>query len=282
MRRRRLTGSSAARRALRSAAKSAIGQDVGGGDAALGGGHGRRAPSGEAVGAGQHLDRVGLGGLRGAGGQLGPPAGRGACRPAGSPSTAFRCAFWATRRAAGLPTFTAMAWVSFITPKVPPWPEQRSTRSTLVSGISRSISADLAPMFWARAWQAWCRVTPPSTGAAGPARGRGPWRASTTYSQMSRVALASVLDRLALGQDQRPLELHHQAAAGGEGHDVLAVVDPAAEARRRRVSARSATSARSPASSWGMPQQTGIDHLRSRRPGGPAPPARRRRSAGWL
>jgi glycerol-3-phosphate dehydrogenase subunit C len=44
--------------------------------------------------------------------------------------------------------------VAVMTPKVPPWPEQRSTTSTLVSGISRSSSADLAPMFWARAWHA--------------------------------------------------------------------------------------------------------------------------------
>ena len=49
-----------------------------------------------------------------------------------------------------------MAWgrVFFITPKVPPWPEQRSTTAISVSGISLSISADFWPMFCARAWQA--------------------------------------------------------------------------------------------------------------------------------
>ena len=59
------------------------------------------------------------------------------------------------------------------------------------SGIRRSISAAFWPMFWARAWQAICSVTPPSTRLQARARRPSRLAMSTTYSLMSKVASES-------------------------------------------------------------------------------------------
>ena len=76
--------------------------------------------------------------------------------PTGNPTRYGRASGVLAARNTGRPTFTATSWVGSTTPKVPPWPEQRSITSTGVSGISFSISAALGPIFWARAWQARC------------------------------------------------------------------------------------------------------------------------------
>jgi hypothetical protein len=58
--------------------------------------------------------------------------------------------------------------------------------------MRRSISAALAPMFCARAWQARCKVMPPSIvlrPGARPCR----FEMSITYSAMSKVARDSFL-----------------------------------------------------------------------------------------
>ena len=55
----------------------------------------------------------------------------------------------------GSPTFMAVSKFRFMTPQVPPCPAQRCIIITLHRGIMRSMTAALAPMFWALAWQAW-------------------------------------------------------------------------------------------------------------------------------
>ena len=98
--------------------------------------------------------------------------------------------FFSAACAAGLPTFTAISKFSVRAPQMPPWPLQRSMTATRVLGIRRSISAALAPMFWARAWQARCTLTPPSTGSRPGARPSF-LAMSTTYSRESKVACDS-------------------------------------------------------------------------------------------
>ncbi len=110
-------------------------------------------------------------------------------------------------------------------PKVPPWPEQRSTTSTLRVGDQLSISADFAPIFCARAWQAICAVTPPAIGASAPAQGPRFWRYRPRIRRCRALRAARRFHLFVLRQDQRPLELHHQAATGGERDDVIARVD---------------------------------------------------------
>ena len=61
----------------------------------------------------------------------------------------FSCAW----RNTGRPIFCAELCVSFITPKVPPWPEQRSIICSGVSGMSFNISIAFGPIAWARACQ---------------------------------------------------------------------------------------------------------------------------------
>ncbi len=65
------------------------------------------------------------------------------------------------------------------------------------------------------------------------------------------------LDGLAFWQDQRPFELHHQTAAGGERRRYRSPDRRAGRSSAAIRSARRATSAMSPASSWGMPQHSG-------------------------
>src|SRR5579864_3302029 len=158
-----------------------VGDQVGAGDAAFARGH-QSAPSASA--------KTSIGcSWRG----VGPSPGCAStsaprCRHAsGQSEQSAAFSFCATWRAVGRPTFTAWPRVAFMTPNVPPWPEQRSITSTRVSGISRSISADLTPIACARAWQAWCRVTPPATGVR-PSGAPCALTTSTTYSPASRVA----------------------------------------------------------------------------------------------
>ena len=120
-----------------------------------------------------------------------PPA-RCAARPAGNPRRDGRAPADAAVRNTGRPTFTATSCVAFTTPNVPPWPEQRSITSTGVSGIRRSISAALGPMFCARAWQARCTVTPSGSGFS-PAGRPSFFAMSTTYSSMSKVVCRDAL-----------------------------------------------------------------------------------------
>ena len=56
-----------------------------------------------------------------------------------------------------------------------------------VSGIRRSISVAFWPMFWARAWQAMCSVTPPPSGSS-PGASPSLRAISTMYSATSNVA----------------------------------------------------------------------------------------------
>ncbi|HWI26997.1 MAG TPA: hypothetical protein VN668_08490 [Stellaceae bacterium] len=57
------------------------------------------------------------------------------------------------------------------------------------SGRRRSISAALAPMFCARAWQARCKLTPPESFSS-PGASPSFLAMSTMYSLMSKVACA--------------------------------------------------------------------------------------------
>ena len=91
-------------------------------------------------------------------------------------------------------------------------------------GIRRSISAAFGPMFWARAWQARCTVTPSGSGFR-PCGRPSFFAMSTTYSSMSKVAAARRLHVRIVGHDQRPFEFQHQPAGGGERDDVVAFVD---------------------------------------------------------
>ena len=68
----------------------------------------------------------------------------------------------------------------------------------------------LGPMFWARAWQARCTLTPPSSGSRPGARPSF-LAMSTTYSAMSKVACDRRFTCRVVGQDERPFELQHQA-----------------------------------------------------------------------
>ena len=61
-------------------------------------------------------------------------AARCAAPPAGNPRRYGRAPAALAARNTGRPTFTATSWVGLTTPKVPPWPEQRSITSTGVSG----------------------------------------------------------------------------------------------------------------------------------------------------
>ena len=109
----------------------------------------------EAVGAGQKLDRVRRGRL----GLRSRPRSSMTCmrclQASGQSDTtrvSFFCAAWRGR----LADLHRDLEFSFGHPRC------RRGRSSAhtgdpVSGISRSISAALAPMFCARAWQAWCR-----------------------------------------------------------------------------------------------------------------------------
>ena len=99
--------------------------------------------------------------------------------------------------------------------------DHRRSRS---AGKRRSISAAFGPMFCARAWQARCTATPPSSGFR-PGASPSFLAISTTYSLMSKVARASRFDVLVAGQEQRPFELQHQRAGRHQRDDVVALVD---------------------------------------------------------
>ena len=62
------------------------------------------------------------------------------CAASGQSETIWPRACCAAVRNTGRPTFTATACVGFTTPKVPPWPEQRSITST---GVSRDEAQHL-------------------------------------------------------------------------------------------------------------------------------------------
>ena len=108
-------------------------------------------------------------------------------------------------------------------PQEPPWPEQRSMTATSAWGRSRSISAALAPMFCARAWQARCRVTPPGQCCQS---GRQALLLRDVDHVLADVEgrLREALHALVLRQDQRPLELEHERAGGDERHHVVAAL----------------------------------------------------------
>ena len=113
-------------------------------------------------------------------------------------------------------------------PQEPPWPEHRSITATSASGSSRSISAAFCPMFCARAWQASCTVTPPSSGDRPGARPSFP-AISTMYSVTSKVPSDSFCYRRITRKDQWPLEFEHQRAGRHQRDHVVALVDPRAE-----------------------------------------------------
>ena len=162
------------------------------------------------------------------------------------------------------------------TPQVPPWPEQRSITSTSASGISRSISAAFWPMFCARAWQARCSATPPSSGFRPGARPSLLGDVDDIFADVEGGA-ARALDVRVLGQDQRPFEFQHQRA-GRHQRDrrrsprrsrARALGDDACARRRPRARDRPAPAAACRSSRDRRP--------RSRRRSSPAPRARPRR-----
>ncbi len=58
---------------------------------------------------------------------------------------------------------------------------------------------------------------------------------STTYSAASNIARLKRLDVVIVRHEQRPLELQHQRAGRDQRDDVVALVDPRPQCRRRRV-----------------------------------------------
>src|SRR6185437_4499090 len=127
-------------------------------------------------------------------------------------------AFFADWRATGLPTLSATSKFSLSTPQLPPWPEQRSITATSGCGKRRSISAALAPMAWARAWQP----------------GRQTFLARDIDDVFADVegGAREALDSLVLRQDQRPFEFQHQRAGRHQRDDVVALLDVRRERRR--------------------------------------------------
>ena len=89
-------------------------------------------------------------------------------------------------------------------------------------------------MFWARAWQAMCSVTPPSSGSR-PGASPSLRAMSTMYSADVEGRLGQFLDRRVVRHDQRPLELEHQRAGRHQRDDVVALVDTGTERRRDLV-----------------------------------------------
>ena len=80
---------------------------------------------------------------------------------------------------------------------------------------------------------------------------------STTYSLMSKVACGQPLHGRVVRQDQRPFELQHQRAGGHQRDRRRSPCRSRAAASSATVARASATLARSPCSSCGMPQQRG-------------------------
>ena len=86
-------------------------------------------------------------------------------------------------------------------------------------------------MFWARAWQARCKATGPSSGERSPGRSPRFARPHNIFGGV-RGRARQLFDAIMTGQDQRPFEFQHQRARRGQRHNVIAVVDPPAQLRR--------------------------------------------------
>ena len=183
------------------------------------------------------------------------------CSPASGHSDAkWPRALRSAWRATGRPTFTATSKFSFITPQVPPWPEQRSITSTGSRGSAAASPPLSGPCSGRAHGRRDARVTPP--GERLEAR-RQPFLLGDVDDVFGDIE-GRVGQPLARPRSSGTISGHSNfsisAQDGTERDDVVALVDPASAARSTTFARLAATAARSPCSSCGMPQQ------RDRRP----------------
>ena len=113
-------------------------------------------------------------------------------RPASGHSDAtWLVLFFSAACAAGLPTFTADVEVlGARAPDAAMAAAALDHRDAASWGSGAASRRPSAPMFWARAWQARCRLMPPSTGAR-PSASPASWRCRRRTRDRSKVACDS-------------------------------------------------------------------------------------------